>query len=90
MAFLTERETESLLTPEVRFVPMPDGTTKAVSSLKLMWANYDFLIELNLYTHEQLIDLILRNAEDMDYSLNESFDCVVAYCSNSARDKLAH
>ena len=63
--FITEKETEEFLELETRNIPMPDGTMRPFTDLRLTWRSYDFLIVCGKYTAKELVDLAIRNGEEM-------------------------
>lgn len=83
--FITEKETEQLLELETRNIPMPDGQMLPFTTFKLMWESYDFLIVCGKYTGKELVDLAIRNSEEMGYSFEDSFPNVLAYLHRHAR-----
>jgi hypothetical protein len=83
--FITEKAAEELLELETRDIPMPDGTARPFIGFKLMWKSYDFLIICGKYTGKRLVDLAIRNSEEMGYSFEESFPAVLSYVHRHVR-----
>lgn len=86
--FFTEKETEALLELETRDITMPDGSTRSFSAFRLMWNNFDYLTLSAGYTEKNLLELSVKNAEEMDISVEESFPNVVAYVNLAYRKGL--
>jgi len=76
--FITEKQTEDLLTPEVNTITLPNGTTETIRANKLFWIRLDLLIKANIITMKRLIELTYMNQRDMGYSFDDAFQSVVA------------
>lgn len=83
--FITEKETESWLEQESRDLAMPDGSKRSVQMFKINWRSYDFLTVCRCYTPKELIDLSIKNADEMGYSFEDSFPNVLSYLHRHAR-----
>jgi hypothetical protein len=83
--FFTEKETEYWLETETRLLPMPDGSQKPVTSFRLVWGAFDFLVKVGRKTPARLVELSLLNAQEMNLSFEESFPAVIAYLDHGLR-----
>jgi hypothetical protein len=86
--FITEKETEKWLEPESRDIAMPDGSKRSIEMFKLAWRSFDFLTVCQCYTAKELIELSIKNADEMGYSFEDSFPNVLAYLHRDARKKM--
>jgi hypothetical protein len=59
-SFVTDKEIESLLEVVSRDMPMPNGTTRSFTGIKLMWKALDFLIVIGRWSQAELINIALR------------------------------
>lgn len=61
--FITEAETEKLLTHQERPLSMPDGTSRLFGGFALIWRAYDFLVVCGNWEPLELVSLALRVKE---------------------------
>ncbi len=85
MPFYTEKQIEDWLESETREVTLPNGTTRAVSVIRLAWSKADSLVSLDGYTMRELAGYAAEEEALQRISLNQAFVCVVAYLDNRRR-----
>jgi hypothetical protein len=86
--FMTEKETEAFLVQETRQLPMPDGTTRPFTAMKVWWDAYDFLVATRSWSEKELVNLIAINADETRTAFEESFQAVLSYIDRNARKKM--
>lgn len=87
MPFYTEKQTEEWLESEMRYLPMPDGSTRPVTAFRLVWSKVDSLILLNGHTLEDLVGYAVEEATLQRITLDRALTCVVAWLDNRRRDR---
>jgi hypothetical protein len=77
--FITEKETERLIQQEVRALALPDGASEPVRTSVLIWEIFDLILQTNIYSYDELIDLTRGNMDGSGYSFSEAFCSVISY-----------
>lgn len=71
--FRTDAEVEDFLTLETRKLPMPDGTARSITLVRLDWLNADSLIDDSGHTLEALVEGAIETAKFHDVSFTDGF-----------------
>lgn len=78
MSFITEKHTEAWLTPETRYLRMPDGTEQLHTNAQYVWRSFDELVAFG-YDPDWIVEIAVMDsvAEARPFDLN--FESIVAY-----------
>jgi hypothetical protein len=86
--FITEKDIEGKwLALETRNLPMPDGTLKPFTGFKLMWHSYDYLAISGKWPRNRLVELAIKNSEEVGSTFEDSFPTTLAYLHQDLRKK---
>lgn len=86
--FITEKETEEYLKQETRKIPMPDGSSRLLTTFKLVWRSWDFLILCGNYSRVELTSLAQINSREVGCSFEDSFRDTLAVLHRDLRRKM--
>ena len=82
MTFLTDKQVEDQLAPEIRELVMPDNSKRPVTMSKFDWENADFLILCDERSWAELVGYAIEETELQNLTFDEAFRCVTAYLAN--------
>lgn len=77
--FVSEKETERLLSQEVRDLALPEGGTRSVRTSVHAWELYDLIVQSGSYTHDEIMTLTRGNMSGATRSFDEAFTNLIAY-----------
>lgn len=88
--FIKEQEIEALLAFETRILTMPDGTKRPYTGMRLHWNSYDYVtIKVGLFTGRELVEIAVRDAQEMNRSFETSFRNTIAFMHQQINKHIA-
>ena len=85
MPFYTDKQAETWLEREARNLPMPDGSTRPLTTFGLVWETADSLVKDSGYALRELIAGALEEEYLQGLSFEEAFTCVVGWLDDRRR-----
>lgn len=80
--FMTEKETEEWLVHETRELPWPGRPHRPVTTSRLVWRAFDFLVDEQGRTEVDIVEIAIDNAREMSIQFERSFDAVVGFLAD--------
>ena len=80
-----ERDEEWWLEQETRDLPMPNGSMRPFTCMRIHWGSFDFLVHECGYTPERLVELAVIDAQEHNKDLDIFFPDTMAFIDQEIR-----